>query len=237
MQERVRLVRDALFESSHKTRFADPRLARDQHNLAFALPGELLACQKEIELVFAADQISQTRRVDRFEAALGCRHAINRPCGDRFGNTLDFVKAKIAQEEQIAEQPARGSGDDDGPRFDQGLQTRRQAWCVTNDGMLSQRALAAEVADHNQTGGYANADRERLFRSRLHPRDGSNDVERRAHGTLGIVLVRTRITEIGQYPVAPEIREEAIIGQRDTGAGGLKGIDDCTHVFRVELGR
>src|SRR5512144_344244 len=150
MQERVRLVRDALFESSHKTGFADPRLTRDQHDLAFAFPGELLAFQKEIELVFAADQISQTRRVDSFEAALGCRHAINRPCGDRLGNTLDFVKTKIAQEEQIAEQSACGSGDDDGPRLDQSLQPRRQAWRVTDDCMLSPRTLATEIADHDQ---------------------------------------------------------------------------------------
>ena len=56
-QGRVRLVGDALFESRHKTGLADPRLARDQHDLAFTFPGEALAFQQEIELVFAADEI------------------------------------------------------------------------------------------------------------------------------------------------------------------------------------
>ena len=65
----MRLVGDALFESGHKAGLADPRLARDQHDLAFTFPGEPLAFQKEFDFVFAADKISQTRRVDRFETA------------------------------------------------------------------------------------------------------------------------------------------------------------------------
>ena len=92
-------------------------------------------------------------------------------------------------------------------------------------------------SDHHQAGGDANADRERLFRGRLEPRNGGNDIEPRAHGSLGIVLVRAGIAEIGQYPVAPEIGKEAVRGERDTGAGGLKGIDHGAHVFRIESGR
>ena len=72
------------------------------------------------------------------------------------------------------------------------------------------RTLA--TADHHQAGGDANADRERLFRVRLEPCNSGDDIEPRAHGSLGIVLVRTRIAEIGQYPVAPEIGKEAVIG-------------------------
>ena len=69
------------------------------------------------------------------------------------------------------------------------------------------------------------------------PGNGGNDIERRAHGSLGIVLVRTGIAEIGQYPVAPEIGKEAVKGERDTGAGGLKGIDHGAHVLWIESGR
>ena len=78
---------------------------------------------------------------------------------------------------------------------------------------------------------------ERLVRARLEPCNSGHDIEPRAHGLLGIVLVRTRIAEIGQYPVAPEIGEDAVIRQRDTGAGGLKGIDHGAHVLRIESGR
>jgi hypothetical protein len=45
--------------------------------------------------------------------------------------------------------------------------------------------------------------------------------------------VRGWITEISQYPVAPELGEEAVIGSRDTGAGGVIGIDHDAHVLRI----
>ena len=106
-QARVQLAGNALGESRHKAGLADPRLARDQHDLPLAFPGEALAFQQEVELVLAADEIGQTRRADRLEAALGIGHALRHPRRDRLGNTLDFVPAQVAQTEQIAEQPAR----------------------------------------------------------------------------------------------------------------------------------
>jgi hypothetical protein len=64
-QARVRLAGDALGESRHKAGLADPRLARDQHDLPFALPSEALALQQEIELVLAADEIGITSAITR----------------------------------------------------------------------------------------------------------------------------------------------------------------------------
>jgi hypothetical protein len=106
----VRLAGNTLGESCRKAGLADPRLARDQHNLPFALPGETLAFQQEIELILATDEIGQTPRVDGLEAALGSRHTLDRPRRDRLGNTLDIVPAEVAQTKQIAEQTARGGG-------------------------------------------------------------------------------------------------------------------------------
>src|SRR5262249_19717879 len=68
-QSRVRVTGDALGESRRKAGFADPRLARDQHNLPIALPGEALPFQQEIELVLAADEIGQTCLADRLKTA------------------------------------------------------------------------------------------------------------------------------------------------------------------------
>src|SRR5215471_5632231 len=70
-QARVRLAGDALGESCRKAGLADPRLARNQHDLPFALPGQPLALQQEVELVLAADEIGQTGGSDYLEAALG----------------------------------------------------------------------------------------------------------------------------------------------------------------------
>src|SRR5262249_56199712 len=61
-QARVRRAGDALGNSRRKPGLADPRLARDQHDLPLALPGEALAFQQEIELVLAADEGGHTRR-------------------------------------------------------------------------------------------------------------------------------------------------------------------------------
>src|SRR5215831_17534187 len=95
-QARMRLADDARSESRCNARLADPRLARDQHDLPLALPGKALAFQQEIDLLVAADEISQTRRADRLEAALGIGYALHHPRCDRLGNTLDLVPAEVA---------------------------------------------------------------------------------------------------------------------------------------------
>ena len=74
-------------------------------------------------------------------------------------------------------------------------------------------------------------------RWRLQPRNSGSDIERRTYGSLSIVLMRTGIAEIGQYAVAPEIGKEAVKGQRDTGAGGLIGIDHGAHVLWIKPAR
>src|SRR4029450_9565954 len=111
-QARMRLAGDALGESRRKTGLADPRLARDQHDLPFALPSEALPLQQEIELVLAVDEIGQTRRADRLEAALGIGHALDRPRRHRLGNTPDLLAPAGAPTETSAEQPAPWRGAD-----------------------------------------------------------------------------------------------------------------------------
>src|SRR5262249_23908877 len=171
---RMRLAGDALGESCRKAGLADPRLARDQHDLPFAPPGEALAFQQEIELVRAPNEIGQTRRADRLEAALGIGHALDRPGRDRLGNTLELVPAEVTQTKQIAEQAARGGGDDDRPGLGQGLEARRKVRRVPDHSVLPQRTLAAKVADHHHASRDANADRERFRGARLESAYSSN---------------------------------------------------------------
>src|SRR5262245_40376759 len=115
----MRLACDSLGKGGRNAGLADPRLARDQDNLSLTFPGKPLALQQEVDLVIAADYVSQTGHPDRFKAAFGSRQALDRPRGYRLGNALDFVLAKIAQPEQISEQPARRGCDDDRPRLSQ----------------------------------------------------------------------------------------------------------------------
>src|SRR6476469_8225844 len=210
-QARVGLASDALGESCREARLADPRLARDQHNLPFALPREALASQQEIELVLAADEISETPGADRLEAALGGRDTLDRPRCNRLGNALELVPAKIAQTEEVAEEPARGAGDDDRPGLGQALKAGCKVRSVPDHSALPERTLAAAVAYHHQTGCDANAHREGFLGARLKPRNGGNDIKPRPHGSLGIVFMRAGIAEIGQYPVASKVGQETVI--------------------------
>src|SRR6185312_16997799 len=133
---------------------------------------------------------------------------------------------------EIAEKSSRALGDDHHIRLGDLLQASREIGGLAHNAPVPPRAT--EAADHPQAGGDADADRERFFRARLEPRNSGNDIERRAHGSLGIVLMRAGIAEIGQYPVTPEVGKEAVKGERDTGAGGLKGIDQGAHVLWIE---
>src|SRR5262249_19575728 len=231
------LADGVLSDSCRKAGLADSRFARDQHDLPFALPGEALAFEQEIDLVLATDEIGQTRGADCLEAALGRRHTLDRPRRDRLRKTLKFVRAEIAQPEQIAEQPARRGSDDDRPGLSQRLEAGCQVWRIAAHGGLAQRTLAAEVADHHQARRDADANGEWLRGARLEPRNSGDHIERRPHGSLGIIFVRERIAEIGQYPVAPELGEEAVIGSRYTSASGVIGVDDGAHVLWIESPR
>src|SRR5262245_64466843 len=90
-QPRVRLTGDALSDSRRQSGFADPRFARDEHGLAFALPGEALAFQQKTDLVLAADEMGHTCHANRLKAALGVRYAFDHPRRDWLGDTLYLV--------------------------------------------------------------------------------------------------------------------------------------------------
>jgi hypothetical protein len=95
----VRLAGDALGEGRHKAGLANARLARDQHDLPFAPPGEALAFQQDIYFFLATDESSQTRFVGRLKATFGREDALNHPRHDWLDNALDLVPAEVAQTE------------------------------------------------------------------------------------------------------------------------------------------
>ena len=111
----------------------------------------------------------------------------------------------------VAEQPAGGGGDDNRPGLGQTLKAGCKVRRLSDHGVLAQRTLAGEVADHHHARRDADANRERLRGARLEPANSGNDIEPRPHGSLGIVFVRARISEIGYYTVAPKFGEKAVI--------------------------
>src|SRR5215470_15130106 len=92
----VRPRRETFGEHCNNARFADSGLAGNHHDLALALPRQLLARQREFDLRPAADEATRARRAHRLEAALRCGGAFDRPDRNGFGDALDLAMAEIA---------------------------------------------------------------------------------------------------------------------------------------------
>ena len=100
--------------------------------------------------------------------------------------------------------------------------------------LLPGGAAADQVADDDQPGGDADPDLQRLARRCLQSADRRHDLQAGAHAALSFVLVRARIAEICEQPVAHELGDEAVVARDDIGAGRLVGADHVTHVFWIE---
>ena len=161
-ERRVRLVAEALAQRPDHARLADPRLAREQHHLAVAVLGPGPALEQDAELVLAPDQRRETLAVQRLEAALGATLAFDPPGRERLGEALEALRAEVGQLEQPADQPARRLADDHAARRRERLQPRREVRRLADHGLLLRRALADQLADHDQAGRDADPRRQRL---------------------------------------------------------------------------
>jgi hypothetical protein len=236
-QPRVRLVRDLLDEPGGKARFANARLAGNQHDLALSCPGPALSLEQIGALVLAPDEPGEPRGMRRFEPALALRNPDRRPGFDRFGEALDGVLSEIAKAEHVAEQPTRRRRQDDAPGLGETLQPRGQIGRVADHGLFLRRPLADDVADDDEARGDADARGELFPRAGLESCNDFGDFEPRVHRPRGVVLVRAREAEVGQNAVAHEFGDEAVIARDDARDRVLIGANDQTHVLRIESRR
>src|SRR5215469_3994888 len=112
----MRLARDLGGELSSEPRLADAGLAREQNDLARASPGLAQTVAQQGVLRHPAVEVGEpaTRRL---KPAFGYGGALDREGLDRLGKALDRLPAEIGQPEQIADQAAGGTGEDDLPGF------------------------------------------------------------------------------------------------------------------------
>ena len=141
------------------------------------------------------------------------------------------------QPEQVADKAAGGAGDDDLPGLRESLQARREVGGLADHRLLLRRALADQIADHDKSGGDADADGEPLRSTCLQARHRRCCFQPGPHRPLGVVLMRPRIAEIGQHPVAHEFGDKAVIARDDAGNGVLIGADLLAQFLGVEPGR
>jgi hypothetical protein len=235
-QPRVGLARDLGGELSGEPRLADAGLAREQNNLAGAGPGLAQAVAQYGALRHPADEVGEPA-ARRLEPAFGYGDAFDREGFDRVGKAFERLPTEIGQPEQVADQAAGGAGEDDLPRFRQSLQARREVGGLADHRLLLRRALADQIADHDKPGGNADADGELLRSTRLQARHRRFYFQPRPHRPLGVVLMRPRVAEIGQHPVAHEFGDKAVIARDDAGNGVLIGAERLAQFLGVEPSR
>jgi hypothetical protein len=233
-QPRVRLVRDLLGEPGGKARFADPRLAGDQHDLPLAGPGPALKLQQLRALGLATDEAGEPRGMRGLEPALALRNPQRRPGFDRLGEALDRVLSEIAQAESIADESPRRRGQDYAAGLGEPLQPRCEVRGVADDGLFLRGALSDEIAHHDEPGRYSDAHGEYSPRPRLQSGDYFGDLQSRVHRPRCVVLMCARKAEVGENAVAHEFGDEAVIARDDTGDGVLIGADDLAHVLGIK---
>jgi hypothetical protein len=105
-----------------------------------------------------------------------------------------------------------------------------------DDRLFLRRALADQVADDHQPGGDADP-RLELDGFDIEATDSVDRAQPRPDRPLGIVLMRSRVTEIDQNAVAHVFRDKAIELGNDPGDGAVIGGDDLAQILGIELRR
>jgi hypothetical protein len=219
---------------------ADARFPLDEHDLttpsAAAFPGP----QQEFHFRLPSDERHGFSALSRGEAAFGVARGQQAPGQHGFGEAFEGMRTQIAEVEVIAQHGAGGGADDDTVGLVQGLQTRRQVRCFSDHGGFRGGSFADLVADDDWARGDPNADREfdarRPENRGVQVRHRGHDIEGGPRGSLGLVLMGTRIAEIHQDAVAHVFRDEAVVTFDGLGAAGLKRGDHIAQVLGVHRG-
>jgi hypothetical protein len=93
-----------------------------------------------------------------------------------------------------------------------------------------------KIANHHQTGGNAGPSSKYPAGRCWQPADRLNCRKAGPHCALGIVLVGSRPSEVGQHAVAHEFGNVAIEAGNLAGYGILVGPQHLAHILRVEAG-
>src|SRR5262249_11124240 len=149
-QPDVRLAGKLLHHGLSESRFADARLAGDEHDLAFARFHLLPAPHQQRHLLLATDQ-RRRGRAQRLEPAFNRACPQRGPGMYRLRNTLNFLAPNVPELEQIAEKFSRALRDDYRVRLGNRLEARREIRRLADNTAFLRLPRSDQVADNNKS--------------------------------------------------------------------------------------
>jgi hypothetical protein len=108
--------------------------------------------------------------------------------------------------------------------------------CFTDDRLFLCRAFADQIADDHQPNGNPNA-RLELGGFDIEVPDRVDGAQPRPDRPLGIILMRPRVAEIDQHPIAHVLGNKTLEPRDGLGDGAMIGVDDPAQVLGVEARR
>ena len=224
----VRRVGEPGMKFLDQARFAQARLADDQHQLAVALPRPLPAPHQHRDFLVAADQ---RREIALRRAASAAARAHQPEQRHRLGHALERVRAALLGDEQAGDLALHPRRDQNRARLGQRLHPRRDVGDVAVN-------LARRI-HHRRTGFETDAgDELRLAGAgvlAVQLGQRALDRQRRPRRAFGIVLLRHRIAEQRHQPVA-ELLGDMAAHLRHRRRGGIEiGADEIAPLLGIEL--
>ena len=236
-QDRLRLGLERFVQLADHPAFADPRLAGQQDDLAFARDDVTPAVLHQLQIAQPAHHRGDPGcRIGGVEAAVGGDLVLDPPDLDRRVDALDLAAAQIDGLERGFQQGAGAVVDQQLPGFGQILQAAGAVRGIARDRSTLMRGLAREVADHHRARRHRRPGRK--------PRIGAEDgdlgdrLERGApcpDRTFGLILGGDGPAEMGDDAVPGEIRDMPALRRDRFGHGVLIPELDLAQVFGVEL--
>jgi hypothetical protein len=227
---------EAFFQLRYDARLADSGFAGDKHDLAVAGLGARPTAQQQVDLLVAANQRRERRSVQGLEPVGDRIRTQYLPRWHRRGDVLDLDRAEVAVLEEIADEPARSRGDDNGTGLGQRLQPGGEVRSLAHNRLLLNRAFADQITDDHQPGGDPDT-RLELDGFDIEATDRVDHAQPCPDRPLGVVLMRLRVAEIHQHTVAHVPGDKAVGPSDYFGDSAVIHGDDLTQILGVESRR
>jgi hypothetical protein len=231
---------DLVLRHLHQTRFANPRLPAQHHDVALARLDLRPPVPQEPHFGLAAHQRREAAGRRDVEALLHLGHTHDLMDLEGHGHPFERLGSERAAGEIPLDEPLRRRTDEDRIGCRQPLEAGR------NVRRVPQRELflpppAAYLPHDDDSGVNPHADREvdarPLAQAAVEGGHRLHDAQAGPHRTLRVVFMRLRVAEIDQEPVAEILRNMPLKALDNLGTGGLVRAHYLPQVFGIKLRR